>query len=54
MLGEHDLAFQYLDEALEVRSADLIWVARRGAYAPLRADARWSGVLTRIYGSVPS
>jgi tetratricopeptide (TPR) repeat protein len=52
MLGELDLAFQHLDEALEVRSADLIWVARRGAYAPLRADARWSGVLTRIYGSV--
>jgi hypothetical protein len=53
-LGEHALAFQRLDEALEVRSADLIWVARRGAYAPLRSDARWSGVLTRIYGSVSS
>jgi eukaryotic-like serine/threonine-protein kinase len=47
-LGEPDEAFAWMERALEVRSAELIWAARR--FAPIRSDPRWTGVLARIGG----
>jgi serine/threonine-protein kinase len=47
-LGDADAAFASMDAAIETRSAELIWAARRSGYAPLRSDPRWAGVLARI------
>lgn len=47
-LGEVDLAFEWLDKALEARSAGLIYLAVDPAYDPLHSDPRFSELVGKV------
>jgi TolB-like protein/Flp pilus assembly protein TadD len=47
-LGDHDRALDLLDDAVEKRAADLIWLAVRPAYRPLRDHPRFETLVERV------
>jgi hypothetical protein len=47
-LGEHELAFARLDEAVAVRSEQLLYLAHDPQFAPLRFDPRFAQLTGRI------
>jgi tetratricopeptide (TPR) repeat protein len=47
-LGEHDLAFEWLDRAFEEKDGSLILVAASPEFDPLRPDARFRALLDRM------
>jgi TolB-like protein/Flp pilus assembly protein TadD len=47
-MGELDLAFEYLDQALEKTPAALYYIASDPAADPMRADPRWEDFLARL------
>ncbi len=44
-IGDHDRALELLEEALETRDAELIWLAVEPAFDPIRDDPRFRAVL---------
>jgi hypothetical protein len=49
-LGQMDEAFRLLDEALELRTPDLIWLCRpvQSTSVALRRDPRWKPFVDRL------
>jgi len=47
-LGEHERALDLLEEAADVRAADLAWLCVRPIYAPLRTDPRFDAILKTV------
>ncbi len=47
-VGDFDRAFACLDQALEARSAGLIYLHLDPGYAPLRADPRFAALVSRV------
>jgi hypothetical protein len=47
-MGELDLAFETMDQALEDTPAALYYIASDPAADPLRADPRWEDFLARL------
>ncbi len=47
-IGEVDQAFKWLDEALEARSAGLIYLAVDPAYTTLRSDSRFEALTAKV------
>ncbi|NIN72264.1 MAG: hypothetical protein GTO46_10180 [Gemmatimonadetes bacterium] len=47
-LGEHDRAFACLDEALEARSAGLVYLHLDPGYEPLRSDPRFAALVEKL------
>ena len=47
-LGHADLAFQWLDRAVEARSGMIVWLPTTPEFKRLRTDARFQAVLRRI------
>jgi serine/threonine-protein kinase len=47
-LGEHDSAFARLDEALEARSAGLVYLHLDPGYEPLRSDPRFATLVEKL------
>ena len=47
-LGDMDEAFAHLDEALEARSAGLIYLAVDPMYDPLKADPRFDELVKKV------
>lgn len=50
-LGEHDLAFQSLDKALEERDVWLVWLKVEPRFDTLRSDFRFESLLRKIGAS---
>ena len=48
-LGEKDKAFEQLDKAYEMRSADLVWLRTRPTFDSLRSDRRFGELCARIF-----
>lgn len=48
-LGETDRALELLEEAAEVRATDLVWLAVRPAWRPLKEHARFTALLARLH-----
>ena len=48
-LGELDSAFLCLEQAVSMRSADLIWLKARPVFDALRSDHRFGDLCTRIF-----
>jgi len=48
-LGNMDLALEWLERAAEVRAADLAWLAVRPVFDALRSDARFNGLVSRVF-----
>ncbi len=53
-IGQIDQAFHWLDVALQARSAGLIYLAVDPAYAPLRDDARFQLLVTKVGVTSPN
>ncbi len=51
--GQNDLAFEYLERAIDSRGPDVISAVKRGAdlYAPITSDPRWQALLDRHGGA---
>ncbi len=47
-VGDFDRAFGCLDQALQARSAGLIYLHLDPGYAPLRADPRFATLVSRV------
>jgi len=47
-LGSTDEALAYLDQAVEVRAADLIWLNVRPAFDPIRSHERFKEICSRM------
>ncbi len=47
-LGELDRAFERLDQALEARSAGLIYIHLDPGYKPLRSDPRFAALVKQV------
>ncbi len=47
-LGDHEMALNLLDEAAEVRAADLVWVGVRPGFDPLHGTPRFRALLERM------
>jgi serine/threonine protein kinase/Tfp pilus assembly protein PilF len=47
-LGDHEAALRKLDEAVELRASDLIWLAVRPVFDPLRSEPRFAELLKAI------
>ena len=47
-LGERDAALEQLESAVEERATDLIWLAARPVWDPIRDDERFQRVLARM------
>jgi hypothetical protein len=47
-LGDFDKAFTCLDEALQARSAGLVYLHLDPGYAPLRADPRFAALVAQL------
>ena len=47
-LGSTDEALAYLDQAVQVRAADLIWLNVRPTFDPIRAHERFREICSRI------
>lgn len=47
-LGAKEASLDLLDEALRLRAADLIWLAVRPAFDPLRGEPRFQAILARV------
>ncbi len=48
-LGDSDSAFECLEQAFSIRSADLIWLKARPVFDPVRNDSRFSDLCARIF-----
>ena len=48
MLGHADLAFDWLDRAVEMRSGMVVWLPTAPEYANLRTHPRYQAALRRI------
>ena len=48
-LGDPDSAFECLEEAFSIRSADLIWLKARPVFDPFRNDSRFGDLCARIF-----
>ena len=46
-LGDMDGAIRDLERAIDTRAVEVIWLERRPAFAPLRADPRFDTLLAR-------
>ena len=47
-LGHADLAFEWLDRAVEARSGMIVWLPTTPEFKGLRADPRYQAVLRRV------
>jgi hypothetical protein len=47
-LGRTDEALDRLDEAVGGRASDLIWLAVRPAYDPIRSSPRFRAIVQRV------
>jgi len=48
VLGESDLAFEWLEKAYEQRHRDLCWLNAAILWDPIRSDARFQSLLSRM------
>ena len=47
-MGEIDLAFEWLKKAYDDREVEMYWLNVEPPFEPLRSDARWEEMLTKV------